>query len=200
MTGHKASVSDIYSRSRAPRAVQRPFRGLLRWLATGGKVTYGNSCRVALGARVSSAHGLAIGNFVAIGRRATIEVAGSIGDFSVLATDVRIIGRRDHSIHEVGVPVLFSEWVGDRALTPDDQVIIGRDVWVGAGATILSGVAIGEGAVVGAGAVVTRDVERYEIVAGNPARRVGLRFTSETQRVEHAQGLDSLTRRLLAGV
>ena len=49
-------------------------------------------------------------------------------------------------------------------------VTIGNDVWIGAGAIILNGVTIGEGAVVGAGSVVTKDVNPYEIVAGNPAR------------------------------
>lgn len=45
-------------------------------------------------------------------------------------------------------------------------------VWIGFNAIILKGVTIGEGAVVGAGAVVTRDVEPYTVVAGNPARVV----------------------------
>lgn len=46
------------------------------------------------------------------------------------------------------------------------------DVWVGAGAIILGGVTIGKGAVVGAGSVVTKNVEPYTIVAGNPARKI----------------------------
>ncbi len=49
-------------------------------------------------------------------------------------------------------------------------VHICRQVWIGAGATILPGVTIGENAVVGAGSVVTHDVESNTIVAGNPAR------------------------------
>lgn len=54
-------------------------------------------------------------------------------------------------------------------------VRIGADVWVGGGAIILPGVTIGDGAVVGAGSVVTRDVGPGEIVAGNPARKIGSR-------------------------
>lgn len=42
--------------------------------------------------------------------------------------------------------------------------------WIGMHTIILKGVTIGEGAVVGAGSVVTRDVEPYTLVAGNPAR------------------------------
>ena len=51
-------------------------------------------------------------------------------------------------------------------------VTIGNHVWIGAGVTILKGVTIGDGAVIGAGSVVTRDVEPYTIVAGNPAQVV----------------------------
>lgn len=51
-------------------------------------------------------------------------------------------------------------------------VKICNDCWIGAGAIILNGVTIGEGAVVGAGAVVTKNVEPYTIIAGNPARKI----------------------------
>ena len=59
------------------------------------------------------------------------------------------------------------------------NVIIGNDVWVGYGATILSGVSIGTGAIIGAKSVVTANVPPYAIVAGNPARVLRSRF-SET--------------------
>lgn len=51
-------------------------------------------------------------------------------------------------------------------------VVLGDDVWVGAGAVILKGVTVGDGAVVAARAVVTRDVPADTVVAGNPARVV----------------------------
>lgn len=56
------------------------------------------------------------------------------------------------------------------------DVVIGSDVWICTGSMILSGVSIGHGAVVAAGSVVTRDVEPYSIVAGNPARFLRWRF------------------------
>ena len=50
------------------------------------------------------------------------------------------------------------------------EVIIGRDVMIGANSTILPGVIIGDGAVVGAGALVNRDVPCGAMVAGVPAQ------------------------------
>jgi maltose O-acetyltransferase len=55
------------------------------------------------------------------------------------------------------------------------DVVIGNRVWICYRAIILPGITIGEGAVVGAGAVVTKDVDPFAIVAGNPARKIGVR-------------------------
>jgi maltose O-acetyltransferase len=53
--------------------------------------------------------------------------------------------------------------------TPPRPVVIGNDVWIGSRTTILPGVKIGDGAIIGASSVVTKDVQPYTIVAGNPA-------------------------------
>lgn len=55
------------------------------------------------------------------------------------------------------------------------EVTIGDRAWIGYRALILPGVTIGEGAVVASSAVVTKRVEAYSIVAGNPARVIGQR-------------------------
>lgn len=51
-------------------------------------------------------------------------------------------------------------------------ITISNNVWIGSNATILPGVTIGEWAVVAAGAVVTKNVEPYTVVGGNPAKLI----------------------------
>jgi acetyltransferase-like isoleucine patch superfamily enzyme len=59
--------------------------------------------------------------------------------------------------------------------------IIEDDVWVGHNAIILPSVGnIGRGAIIAAGAVVTKDVPRYAVIAGNPAKVIKYRFNEET--------------------
>jgi acetyltransferase-like isoleucine patch superfamily enzyme len=57
-----------------------------------------------------------------------------------------------------------------RAATIGKPIVIERNVWIAAGATIVGGVTVGENSVVAAGSVVTRDVPPNTLVGGNPAR------------------------------
>lgn len=62
------------------------------------------------------------------------------------------------------------------------ETVIGNDVWIGAGAFIRTGINIGTGAIIGAHAVVTKDVEPYSIVVGNPGRVIRKRLP---ERIAH---------------
>lgn len=80
----------------------------------------------------------------------------TIDDDTMIAANVQIISN-NHDLE-------------NRRVITCLPVHICRNVWIGAGSTILRGVTIGENSVVGAGSVVTKDVEPNTIVAGNPAK------------------------------
>jgi acetyltransferase-like isoleucine patch superfamily enzyme len=80
---------------------------------------------------------------------------------------------------------LFSHGKGNRSSFSKGDIIIGSDVWIGLNCTILDGITIGNGAVIAAGSVVTKNVEAYSIVGGNPAKFIKYRFPSELiKRIE----------------
>jgi acetyltransferase-like isoleucine patch superfamily enzyme len=66
------------------------------------------------------------------------------------------------------------------------DVVIGNRAWIGYRALVLPGLKIGEGAVVGAHAVVTKDVEPFAIVAGNPAKKIGERNRNLDYRLNYS--------------
>lgn len=106
---------------------------------------------------------LSIGSDVDIGEYTLIRAKGNVNIGSrVLVASHAMINSSTHpnSLPRFGV-------------TLESPIVIGDDVWIGAGAAILPGVSVGQGSIVGAGAVVTNDVEPYTIVAGVPARPIG---------------------------
>jgi acetyltransferase-like isoleucine patch superfamily enzyme len=110
-----------------------------------------------------------------------------IGKFCSVAENVTIVLVADHRtdwITTYPFTALFSEaeQIPGHPTTKGD-VVIGNDVWIGEGAYILSGVVIGDGAVIAAQSVVTKSVEPYAIVGGNPARHIRFRF-SEAERTD----------------
>lgn len=86
----------------------------------------------------------------------------------------------------VGVPqyLLAPSHVNDHEM----DVIVEEDVWLGTNVTLIAGAHIGRGAVVGAGSIVNKDIPPYAIVVGVPARIVGVKFTVG-QILEHEQVL-----------
>ncbi|KKC37358.1 chloramphenicol acetyltransferase [Devosia epidermidihirudinis] len=65
------------------------------------------------------------------------------------------------------------------AYSPSGDTVIGNDVWIGSEAIIMPGITIGHGAVIGTRALVSKNVEPYAIVGGNPAKLIRKRFDDE---------------------
>jgi acetyltransferase-like isoleucine patch superfamily enzyme len=100
-----------------------------------------------------------------------------IGKFCSIAGNVHILlGGEHHTEWLTTYPfnVLLAEAYGfeENIAKSKGDVIIGNDVWIGEDVLILSGVTIGDGAVIGAGSVVTKNVDPYTIVAGDPAQKI----------------------------
>jgi acetyltransferase-like isoleucine patch superfamily enzyme len=122
----------------------------------------------------------------------------SIGNNTVINRFTYLDGRCPLYI---GNNVNISHYSHIQTLTHDPQspefvclerpVAIHDHVWIGARAIILPGVTIGEGAVVGAGSIVTKNVPPYTIVAGNPARQVGVRTRDLRYRTRYFPILDT---------
>lgn len=111
-----------------------------------------------------------------------------IGKFCSIGGNVQFIlggNHRNDWITTYPFNQLLPEQYGDikgHPMTKGD-IVIGNDVWICSDVKILSGVHIGDGATIAASAVVSKDVEPFSVVAGNPARRVKWRFDANV--VEH---------------
>ena len=109
---------------------------------------------------------LIIGSFCSIGSGATFIMAGNQGHRSDWISTFPFFWMSD-------VPAFAG---AENGYKPAGDTVIGNDVWIGSEAIIMSGVTIGDGAVIGARALVTKDVEPYAIVGGNPAKIIRKRF------------------------
>ena len=154
-------------------------------------LTYGEGLHIGRGTRLWAPDSLSIGRNVYIGKDVHIEANVSVGDYCVVANRVAFIGRHDHDCYAVGFPARFAPWIGDLPSSDPkrkEEIVVEADVWIGYGAVVLTGVHIGRGALVAAASCVTRNVEPYSIVAGNPARKIGNRFT-DLEIIEHEQSI-----------
>lgn len=111
-----------------------------------------------------------------------------IGKFCSIASGTKfIMGSANHRLGSVTTypfNVFGGSWQEN---TPDHMsqlpfkgdIVIGNDVWIGRESIIMPGVKIGDGAIIAAYSVVTKDVEPYSVVGGNPARFIKKRFNDE---------------------
>jgi virginiamycin A acetyltransferase len=106
-----------------------------------------------------------------------------IGKFCAIASGVKFImnGANHHmdAVSTYPFSIFGNGWedaMGGKIFPFKGDTIVGNDVWIGFNAVIMPGVQIGDGAVVASCSVVTKDVEPYSIVGGNPAREIRKRF------------------------
>lgn len=96
--------------------------------------------------------------------------------------DVTII-TGDHRKDVIGKHIIELK-DADKTEEDDQDVVIGKGAWIGAGTIILKGVHIGEDAIIATGSVVTKDVAPYTVVGGVSVHFIKERF-SEEQLTKH---------------
>jgi acetyltransferase-like isoleucine patch superfamily enzyme len=138
--------------------------------------------------------GVKVGVHTSVHRHCRFYYPGGIviGDHTVINRDVLLDGRMGLFI---GSNVSVSEGVAIFTLEHDPDSVTFQErgatvyvedyVFVGARATILPGLTIGRGSAVAAGAVVTHDVAPYTVVAGVPARPIGMRRKDLSYRLDY---------------
>lgn len=110
-----------------------------------------------------------------------------IGKFCMIASDVTFIMNGANHLSEAITSYPFAIFGGDwsdamegKSYPQKGNTIVGNDVWIGYGATIMPGLTIGDGAIIATKSVVTKDVAPYSIVGGNPAQEIRKRFPKNT--------------------
>lgn len=109
-----------------------------------------------------------------------------IGKFCMIASGATFIMNGGNHLTEAFSAYPFAIFGGDWANAMEGKTYpfkgdtkIGNDVWIGHHVTIMPGVTVGDGAIISTNATVTRDVEPYTIVGGNPAKPIRKRFSDE---------------------
>lgn len=125
-------------------------------------ISVGRACIIRQGSSVGGRE-INLGRNVRLGHGAHIMGEVTVGDDVMIAPNVVLAGGR-HGMRRNGTPMFY------QSSESKGPILIGSDVWIAANSVVTDGVRIGNGAVVGAGSVVTKDVDDYTIVAGNPAK------------------------------
>lgn len=116
-----------------------------------------------------------IGHNSGLGRNSRLDTF-KIGNNVMMATDVVFISH-SHQFIDIEKPMC------EQGFTEDKPIIIEDDVWIGTRVIILPGKKIGRGAILGAGSVITKDVNPFAIVGGNPAKVIKMRVQNFKQRI-----------------
>lgn len=104
----------------------------------------------------------------------------SIGNFCSIASGVKFILGGNHIITGLSTfPIDFKILGNGKDTISKGPIIIEDDVWIGTDVLVLSGITIGKGSVIAAGSVVTKNVQPYSIVGGNPAKIIKMRFNDD---------------------
>lgn len=125
--------------------------------------------------------GTIIGDGTRINGPITIKGRGTctLGKYCALGADIKII-TSNHNSETVNLQYALSKRLGFKApIGHKKNVIIGSNVWIGDNAIILPGVEIGNGAIIGAGSIVTKNVHKYSITTGVPAKIIKYRFSED---------------------
>lgn len=107
------------------------------------------------------------GNEIRVGKNVFINQNCTFYDLGGLHIADDVMVGPNVSLITAGHPLDPSQ---RRSVTIGKRIVIERNVWIAAGATIIGGVTVGENSVVAAGSVVTKDVPPNSLVGGNPAR------------------------------
>ena len=109
-----------------------------------------------------------------------------IGKFCMIASDVTfIMNGANHLVDAASCypfAIFGNDWqhaMDNRKYPFKGDTVIGNDVWIGYRATIMPGIKIGDGSVIATNSTVTKDVEPYSIVGGNPAKEIRKRFSAD---------------------
>lgn len=122
-----------------------------------------------------------------------------IGAYCSIGPGVIFLLGGEHRLNSISTyPFKVMCYSEKREAYSKGNIEIADDVWIGANAIICSGVKIGQGAVIAAGSIVTKNVEPYAIVGGNPAKLIKYRFDenirNRLRKIDLVKLYDTFTR------
>lgn len=141
---------------------------LRRWCCRGLFRRCGTDANIERRVFFGSGRAISLGDHSGLGVNAKLSPGVTIGDDVLMGEDVVFL-TRNHLFADSKMLIRYQGY-----LSPE-EIVVGDDVWIGTRCILLPGVNVGTGAVIGAGSVVTKSVDPYSVVAGNPAGLIGHR-------------------------